>query len=225
MNINIARFAIVPALALSITVGGFAVDASANANAKGDKAKGDTAAAGCVYGVSEEPAVVITGGTVSNETNLDLSANAGTAVGDASGGSFNVSTGEDISVAGQGGGANASANGGAIAVGDINSGGNAGNAIIVGDTVNCAPEPEKPVEPAKPEKPVEPVKPEKPVKEQPVYEAPVETPVEAPVEAPAAAPVVALPATGVGLVDAGLLSALAAAGAAGAAGIGLRRRG
>jgi hypothetical protein len=37
--------------------------------------------------------------------------------------------------------------------------------------------------------------------------------------------VVALPATGVGLVDAGLLSALAAAGAAGAAGFGLRRRG
>ena len=220
---NIARFAIAPALALSITVGGFAADASANA--KGDNAKGDNAAAGCVYGVSEEPAVVITGGTVSNETNLDLSANAGTAIGDASGGSFDVSTGEDIAVAGQGGGANASANGGAIAVGDINSGGNAGNAVVVGNTVNCAPEPEKPVEPEKPAK-EQPVKPEKPVKEQPVYEAPVEAPVdEAPVEAPAAAPVVALPATGVGLVDAGLLSALAAAGAAGAAGFGLRRRG
>ena len=37
--------------------------------------------------------------------------------------------------AGNGGTADASANGGAVAVGDINSGGNAGNAIGVGDTV------------------------------------------------------------------------------------------
>jgi hypothetical protein len=217
---NIARFAIAPALALSLAVGGFAVNAAA-------EAKGDDTVAGCACGVAEGPAVVITGGTVSNQTNLDLSANAGTAIGDASGGNFNVSTGDDISVAGQGGGANASANGGAIAVGDVNSGGNAGNAIVVGNTTNCLPcpepEPEKKPEPVKPapeKKPVEPAKPGK--KDAPVvYEAPA----AAPAPAPEAAPVVALPATGVGLVDAGLLSALAAASAAGAAGFGLRRRG
>jgi hypothetical protein len=36
--------------------------------------------------------------------------------------------------AGNGGVATASANGGAVAIGDVNSGGNAGNAIGVGDT-------------------------------------------------------------------------------------------
>jgi hypothetical protein len=41
----------------------------------------------------------------------------------------------DIASAGNGGVATASANGGAVSVGDINSGGNAGNAIGVGDTV------------------------------------------------------------------------------------------
>src|SRR3712207_1389469 len=40
----------------------------------------------------------------------------------------------DIASAGNGGGATASANGGAVALGDVNSGGNAGNAIGVGDT-------------------------------------------------------------------------------------------
>jgi hypothetical protein len=45
--------------------------------------------------------------------------------------------GQDIetALAGNGGLANASANGGAAAVGDINSGSNAGNAIGVGDTM------------------------------------------------------------------------------------------
>ncbi|MBA3416300.1 MAG: hypothetical protein H0U10_13845, partial [Chloroflexia bacterium] len=166
---SIARFVIAPALALSVAVGGFALEASA-------EAKGDDAVAGCVCGVAEGPAVVITGGTVSNQTNLDLSANAGTAIGDASGGSFNVSTGDDIAVAGQGGGANASANGGAISVGDINSGGNAGNAIVVGNTVNCLPCPEpEPVKQPEPVKPA-PVKPAEPVRpgrqEQPAPAAP-----------------------------------------------------
>jgi hypothetical protein len=41
---------------------------------------------------------------------------------------------EEIAAAGNGGTAEASANGGAVATGDINSGGNAGNAIGVGDT-------------------------------------------------------------------------------------------
>ncbi len=40
----------------------------------------------------------------------------------------------DIASAGNGGVATASANGGAVSIQDINSGGNAGNAIAVGDT-------------------------------------------------------------------------------------------
>ena len=41
----------------------------------------------------------------------------------------------DIASAGNGGVATASANGGAVSLGDVNSGGNAGNAIGVGDTM------------------------------------------------------------------------------------------
>jgi hypothetical protein len=41
---------------------------------------------------------------------------------------------QDTAAAGNGGTATAAANGGAVATGDINSGGNAGNAIAVGDT-------------------------------------------------------------------------------------------
>ena len=41
---------------------------------------------------------------------------------------------QDIASAGTGGYATASANGGAVSLGDVNSGGNAGNAIAVGDT-------------------------------------------------------------------------------------------
>jgi hypothetical protein len=55
----------------------------------------------------------------------------------------------DVASAGNGGGAVASANGGAVSVGDVNSGGNAGNAIIVGNT-NAGVEEVKPE--AKPEK-------------------------------------------------------------------------
>jgi hypothetical protein len=40
----------------------------------------------------------------------------------------------DTAAAGNGGVATASANGGAVSIGDVNSGGNAGNAIGVGDT-------------------------------------------------------------------------------------------
>ena len=42
--------------------------------------------------------------------------------------------GPDIAAAGNGGTAAASANGGAVAIGNINSGGNVGSAIAVGDT-------------------------------------------------------------------------------------------
>ena len=41
----------------------------------------------------------------------------------------------DTAASGNGGGANASSNGGAVATGDVNSGGNMGNAIGVGDTM------------------------------------------------------------------------------------------
>jgi hypothetical protein len=45
-----------------------------------------------------------------------------------------VAAQEEIAAAGNGGTADASANGGAVAVGDVNSGGNVGSAIGVGDT-------------------------------------------------------------------------------------------
>jgi hypothetical protein len=141
--------------------------------------------------------VTISGGTVMNETVIDISADAGTAITDASAGSNNLaSTGggnADTSVAsaGNGGVATAGANGGAVSLGDVNSGGNAGNAISVGDTWcnNAA--------------------------------APAEA---APVAEAAAAEVVALPSTGVGFVDASSLFALLASAGAGAASLGLRRR-
>ncbi|MFM8593760.1 MAG: hypothetical protein ACKOCK_05145 [Chloroflexota bacterium] len=41
----------------------------------------------------------------------------------------------DVAAAGNGGGANATANGGAVATGDLNTGGNTGSAIGVGDSV------------------------------------------------------------------------------------------
>ena len=49
------------------------------------------------------------------------------------GGGDDAGTG-DIASAGNGGVATSSANGGAVAIGDVNSGGNAGSAIGVGDT-------------------------------------------------------------------------------------------
>jgi hypothetical protein len=45
-----------------------------------------------------------------------------------------VDTGSDIASAGNGGVTTASADGGTVVIGDVNSGGNAGNAIGVGDT-------------------------------------------------------------------------------------------
>jgi hypothetical protein len=45
-----------------------------------------------------------------------------------------VAAQDDVASAGNGGTATSSANGGVVTVGDVNSGGNAGNAIGVGDT-------------------------------------------------------------------------------------------
>jgi hypothetical protein len=167
------------------------------------------ASAQCVTGVDDKGkeivapvAVSITGGTVTNETVIDISANAGTAISDASGGSNNLATtgggggeGTVVASSGNGGVANSAADGGAIGVGNINSGGNVGNAISVGDTT-CAPF--TPPAPA-PEKP----------KDQPRG---------------GGREVVALPDTGVGIGDASALFALIASAGAAATSLGLRRR-
>jgi len=165
---------------------------------------------------AQDDCVAIYGGEVLNETVIDLSANAGTAISDASAGSNNAATtgggnadALDVASAGNGGVASAAADGGAIIVGDINSGGNAGNAISVGDTV-CAeavaeyvPEEKKPAAVA--------------VEVAPVAAAPAAA-------APVGAAVVALPDTGVGIADASALFALITSAGAAAASLGLRRR-
>lgn len=153
---------------------------------------------------SAQDCVAIYGGDVWNETSIDINANAGTAISDASAGSYNLATtggggnGDadsvlDVASAGNGGVATAAANGGAISTGNINSGGNVGNAVSVGDTwcEDVAA-----------------------YEEAPVYEdvAPVE-------EA-----VVALPSTGVGAGEVGSLFAIVASASAAAASLGLRRR-
>jgi hypothetical protein len=152
----------------------------------------------------DECGVSIYGGDVFNETVIDLNANGGTAISDASGGWGNeaVTGGRnvddvDIASAGNGGVANAAANGGAISTGNINSGGNVGNAISVGDTT-CAP----------------------------VYEDVKYDVEKAPKEEKAAGgeKVVALPDTGVGIGDASALFALITSAGAAAASLGLRRR-
>ena len=155
----------------------------------------------------DECGVAIYGGDVLNETVIDLNANAGTAISDASGGSNNIAFTPagglevgDVASAGNAGVATAAANGGAISVGDINSGGNVGNAISVGDTF-CAPVVEDFV----------------PKEEKKVEVADVKA-------APVGAAVVALPDTGVGIGDASALFALITSAGAAAASLGLRRR-
>jgi hypothetical protein len=157
--------------------------------------------------VAAPVAVMITGGTITNETVIDVSANAGTSISDASGGNNNLALtgggnnggdgGVDTASSGNGGVATSAANGGAVSIQDINSGGNVGNAISVGDTT-CAPF----------------TAPEKPGKE---------VPVKVPEAAPGKA-VVALPDTGVGIGDASALFALISSAGAAAASLGLRRR-
>ena len=148
MKLQLSRVALGSAVTLSLVGGSLltASDATAQCGAGVDK-KGEPIAA--------PAAVMITGGTITNETVIDISANAGTSISDASGGNNNLATtggggGErrlDTASSGNGGVATSSANGGAVSIQDINSGGNAGNAISVGDTT-CAPftppAPEKP---------------------------------------------------------------------------------
>lgn len=184
---NLTRVAAGSAVALSLVGGSLLASPSASAQ--------------CVDPVTGEPAVavMISGGTITNETVIDISANAGTSVSDASGGSYNLATtgggadGLDTASSGNGGVATSAANGGAVSMENINSGGNVGNAISVGDTT-CAPwAPE-------------------PVYDEPVYDAPVYE------------DVVALPSTGVGAGEvSGLFALLASAGAA-VTSLGLRRR-
>jgi hypothetical protein len=151
--------------------------------------------------------VAIYGGDVLNQTVIDLNANGGTAIADASGGFGNEATtggrnvdDVDIASAGNGGVASAAANGGAISTGNINSGGNVGNAISVGDT-HCAVMAEK-----------------APAEKAPAEKAPAKE------EKAAKAEVVALPDTGVGIGDASALFALITSAGAAAASLGLRRR-
>ena len=122
--------------------------------------------------------VAVNGGDVANATVLDVVADGGTAIGDASGGTGNLAAEAgndndndrnnhnnnnhrnnnnrnnrnnwsaeslqsfeqrllqtDTASSGNGGVVTVSADGGAVSIQDVNSGGNAGNAISVGDTV------------------------------------------------------------------------------------------
>ena len=76
----------------------------------------------------------IDGGTSTNTTTVDLSANGGTATSNARGGDNNAAgaLGGQAN-AGNGGTATSEANGGTIEVGTIDSGGNTGNVISVGN--------------------------------------------------------------------------------------------
>ena len=204
MKLQLSRVALGSAVTLSLVGGTLLTASDAMAQCGGvtyDK-KGEPVAAA-------PAAVMITGGTITNETVIDVSANAGTSISDASGGNNNLAVtsngsnggdgGTDVASSGNGGVATSAADGGAVSIQDTNSGGNVGNAIAVGDTT-CAPY--TPPAPA-PEKP----------KDVP--------------KAPEAAPekvVVALPDTGVGIGDASALFALITSAGAAAASLRLRRR-
>jgi hypothetical protein len=213
--VKLTRLAVLLALVLGLLGGGFVAADEALAEACvehcDDAKKHDDGAP-----AEPEPLVQITGGTVTNETVIDITADGNTAIGDASGGDNNFAFASgaddeaDVASAGNGGTATASANGGAVSVGNVNSGGNTGNAITVGNTSADGdvkkPDEKKPV--FKPGAP----KPEAPKKE-------------------AAPPrggdrVRALPAAGTGAVagESSALVLLAVVGALGAAGYGLRRR-
>jgi hypothetical protein len=134
---------------------------------------GSGAGVSAAQGNGSAPCVAVSGGTVQNATVVDVAADGGTAIGDASGGNGNTAATfgnnnrnhrknnrndwsaeslqsleerllqTETASAGNGGVATASADGGAVSIGDINSGGNVGNAISVGDTVcaGAAPKP------------------------------------------------------------------------------------
>lgn len=72
----------------------------------------------------------IDGGNVLNETNIDISADGGIAIADATGGDDNIALGDDAN-SGNGGRARANADGGLILAGDIVTGNNQGNSISV----------------------------------------------------------------------------------------------
>ncbi len=76
---KLSRIALGSAVTLSL-VGGSLIAATPGASAQCVDQKGNPA-----------PAVVISGGTIRNETVIDISANAGTSISDASGGNYNVS--------------------------------------------------------------------------------------------------------------------------------------
>lgn len=154
--------------------------------------------------VSAQDCVMISGGDIMNSTSIDINANAGTSISDASAGSNNMATTSggnqgdsslNTASAGNGGVATSAANGGAVSTGNINSGGNVGNAISVGNT-DCGVA----------------------AYEEAAYEAPAAE------EAAAEAEVVALPATGVGAGEISSLFAIVASAGAAAASLGLRRR-
>ena len=201
MKLQLSRVALGSAVTLSLVGGSLLAAPEAMAQCvTGHDDKGEPIVA--------PAAVMITGGTITNETVIDISANAGTSISDASGGNNNLAltgggnnggvAGTDVASSGNGGVATSSADGGAVSIQDINSGGNVGNAISVGDTT-CAP-----FTPPAPEKPK-----------------------DVPKGAPAPAPekvVVALPDTGVGISDASALFALITSAGAAAASLGLRRR-
>ena len=203
MKLQLSRVALGSAVALSLVGGSLltASDAMAQCGSPTVNKKGEPVAA--------PAAVMITGGTITNETVIDISANAGTSISDASGGNNNLAVtsggnnggdgGVDTASSGNGGVATSAANGGAVSIQDINSGGNAGNAISVGDTT-CAPFTPPAPAPA----------PEKPGK-APKEEAPGKV-------------VVALPDTGVGIGDPSALFMLITSAGAAAASLGLRRR-
>ena len=101
-----------------VSVGG-----SSSGDGSGSGSGSGSSNAGCFGGS-------IDGGDVRNETNIDISADGGIAIADASGGDDNIALGEDASV-GNGGRASADADGGLILAGDIISGNNQGNTISV----------------------------------------------------------------------------------------------
>jgi hypothetical protein len=131
--------------------------------------------------------VFIDGGDVDNSTNLNIDASGGTAIADASGGSGNLAAvsgndggvrapirsrygiggfdrggfGGNTAAAGNGGIAGSSADGGIVLIDEINSGGNQGNTISVGD-ICAGPPPAVHVPEAPAPKPSKPGKPTKP---------------------------------------------------------------
>ncbi len=138
------------------------------------------------YGECSAGPVYIDGGDVDNSTSINIDASGGTASGDASGGNGNLAAatgnddgggggggpirsryglgargngggfGGDVASAGNGGVAGVTALGGIVVIDEINSGGNQGNTIEVGDI--CAAPVYVPPAPAKPGKPVKPGK-------------------------------------------------------------------